>query len=103
MNNTTASENLDERTKGASVFQAVTLSDTAEVEFLDPEENTTKYCRGFHVNVSGTVLIIPAQHDLGSTPITLILAAGSYYPYAIRQFRATGAVTIASGNIIAMR
>ena len=93
------SKTLDERTKPGSVAKSVTLSDTVELTFIDTEEGTTKFCRAFHVNATGTLTCRFAQD---SVDVVIEVTKGLTYPYSVKLFKATG-TTIANGEIIAIR
>lgn len=82
------SATFDERLKTASVDNGeITLSDTVPVTFADPEEGTTKYCRGFHCNIDGDLTVVFPQ---SSAAVRLVVKAGVFYPYAIKLFKSTG-------------
>ena len=66
----------------------VTPSDTTDV----PLPNDRSVMRGFQVNVAGNVSV--NMEGVG-TSIVLAVLAGTYYPYSIARFRATG--TTATG------
>ncbi len=59
-------------------FKAFTKSDTV---------NETALVRGFHCNASGNVKCLL---ELDSTPVTIYVTAGVYYPYRVLRVYSTG-------------
>lgn len=69
----------DPMTHPAKALVPITLDDNVDLP--------NGPCRGFHVNVGGTLRVHPKN---SSTPIDLVVLDGAYYPYEIKRFMSTG-------------
>ena len=98
-NNTTRSYNNsihDKRVNPANAFTFVSFSDTADLTFVDlsaesaDHREKVAYCRGFHVNTSGTVVIVPPGNADDRSQVSLTVTAGKNYEYSVKKFKLTG-------------
>jgi len=104
----------DRRISPAMSFTAVNLSDTSEVRLIDlsalsiddgmlnTNERGLYYCRGFHCNTDGT-LVIESVGNISGHTVSLSVKDGMYYPYGVKKFMQTGSTGISNGQIIAVR
>jgi len=77
-----------------------TLSDSVEFG-MTSEDGVTRFCRGFHVNIDGTLYI--QAPDSNGEVVKLKVKEGNYYPYSVRYFRSTGSDAGLAGEIVAWR
>ena len=56
-------------------------------------------CKGFHVNVTGTVKI----DTIAGETVLLVVNAGTYYPYGVKRLYATGHTTLTTSDIFLAR
>lgn len=103
----------DRRLGSANSFTPVNLSNTAEVMLIDlsaqytnddgqtlRDEQTLRYCRGFHSDVDGQLsFVAPGSEMINSIRVM----PGKSYDYSIKHFRVTGSTRIASGDLTAWR
>jgi len=94
---------VDEKISCARVWKDVTWSDDADFK-IPAADGTEKFCRGFHVNVDGTMYITGVDPN-SAVATKLVVKGGTYYPYSVRRFRATttDAALKAAGAVIAAR
>ena len=97
-NNTSTYSNHihDRRINPANAYTMVTLSDTKDLtfvdlsaEYADSRENVA-YCRGFHVNTSGTVVVVGPGNADTQSQVALKVTSGQSYDYSVRRFKLTG-------------
>lgn len=106
---------LDRRISPANSFTLITsLSDTVDVRMIDlsaqytdddmlqVSERDLKFPRGFHVNETGTLSILPAG-NIGGHAVPLYVVKGETYNYSVKRFRSTGSSTFMASNIVAYR
>ena len=98
-NNTTPSANNwihDRRVNPANAFTFVSFSDTKDLTFVDLSaegadyRENVAYCRGFHANTSGTVVVVGPGNTNPQSQVSLKVTSGQYYPYSVRRFKLTG-------------
>lgn len=84
------------RGETARRMTAVTLSDTTVYD----------RCVGFHANGAGTLVVEPVKSWDDATPpggtVSLVVVSGSFYPYEVRRFLATGSTASATLGIQAL-
>jgi len=106
---------FDRRISPANSFTLIsTLSDTVDVRLIDlsalytdddmlqKSERDLRFPRGFHVNETGTLSILPAGNISGHA-VSLYVVKGEEYRYSVRRFRSTGSSTFLANNIVAYR
>ena len=98
-NNTIVSYNSqihDKRINPANAFTFVSFSDTKDLTFVDLSAENAQYrenpayCRGFHVNTAGTIVIIPPGNINDQSQVSLTVTAGNSYDYSVKRFKLTG-------------
>jgi hypothetical protein len=86
----------DHRVESASAYTMVTLSDTEDLTFVDlageyADHRLNKaYCRGFHANTNGTVVVVGPGNLDERSQVALKVVAGTKYDYGVRRFKLTG-------------
>ena len=106
---------FDRRISPRSSFTLInSLSDTADVRLIDlsaqytdddmlqKSERDLRFPRGFHVNETGTLAVLPAGNIPGHT-VALEVVKGERYDYSVRRFYSTGSNTFMASNIVAYR
>ena len=93
-----------------STIMFTSANDAVSASMGNPNEvdafKGLKYCRGFHANATGKLVIRPPQDIATSASnITINVTAGTYYPYSVGMFLTSAYGTSANlyGNIVALR
>ena len=107
--------NYDRRISPANSFTLISnLSDTQNIQLIDLSAQYTDddmqnynerglmYCRGFHSNITGKIVIEPAGNIAGHS-LTLEVTKGKNYVYSVRKFMSTGSDTFMANNLVAYR